>query len=58
LSRLERLTLNRTFVTDTGLTHLRSLNELRQLELIETQVTPAGIAKLKQALPKCQIEGP
>jgi hypothetical protein len=39
---------------DAGLVHLKELTELKSLSL-GTQVTDAGVEKLKQALPKCKI---
>jgi hypothetical protein len=43
-------------VTDTGLNHLVGLKELGMLKLTQTKVTKAGAQKLKQALPRCDIE--
>ena len=42
-----------TQVTDAGLVHLKGLPNLELLNLIGTQVTAAGVAELKKALPKC-----
>ena len=42
-------------ITDAGLEHLEGLNKLKSLVLGDTQVTDAGVAKLKQALPECRI---
>ncbi len=44
-----------TEITDAGLEHLRGLTELNVLWLINTDITDAGVAALKQSLPKCQI---
>ena len=41
--------------TDAGLVYLKDLANLTQLVLEGTKVTDAGVAKLKQALPKCRI---
>jgi hypothetical protein len=38
--------------------HLERLGNLRRLELTGTAVTAEGIARLKQALPNCQIVYP
>ena len=42
-------------VTDAGLEHLEKLSELRDLDLGDSPVTPEAVAKLRQALPKCEI---
>jgi hypothetical protein len=53
LKSLERLyLLGDSHVTDAGLTHLRTLTSLEYLFLHGTQVTDAGIANLKNSLPK------
>ena len=43
-------------MSDAGLAHLSALKNLTRLEVPGTKVTPAGVAKLKAALPNCQIE--
>jgi hypothetical protein len=53
--RLESLNLFDTQVTDDGLQHLQHLRALQQLGLIETGVTEAEVARLRKALPKCEI---
>ena len=58
LTRLQRLVLTGTQVTDAGLVHLKGLTGLQELWLGDTQVTDAGLAELNQALPMCQIYGP
>ena len=50
------LDLQRTEITDAGLEHLNGLKQLRFLNLTDTHVTDAGVAKLQQALPNCKIE--
>jgi len=47
--------LQELFVTDAGLVHLKGLTSLQTLGLGNTQVTDAGVAKLKEALPNCEI---
>lgn len=43
-------------VTDAGVAHLASLTNLRELNIIDTQITATGVAALNKALPKCMIE--
>lgn len=42
-------------LTDTGLEYLSRLPKLKQLTLMKTQVTPAGLARFRAAKPDCQI---
>ncbi len=42
-------------VIDSDLEYVIPLKELRQLDLTDTQVTDAGVAKLQQSLPNCKI---
>jgi len=42
-------------VTDAGLAHLSGLTRLRKLDLHGTRVTPAGVARLRRALPHAEI---
>jgi len=44
-----------TPITDAGLNALSGLSQLRFLALTDTKVTEAGAAKLKKALPHCEI---
>ena len=44
-----------TRVTDAGLEHLAGLKNLAQLDLTGTAVTDEGVAKLRAALPQCNI---
>ncbi len=46
LTRLKRLSLYGSFVSDAGLAHLRSLSELTFLDLSNTNVSDAGLAQL------------
>ncbi len=56
LRGLERLHLSETTLTDAGLAHLHGLKALQHLKLAgSTQITPAGIAKLQEALPNTKI---
>jgi WD40 repeat protein/Leucine-rich repeat (LRR) protein len=52
---LRMLELHQAPVTDAGLEHLTGLKNLAELRLHGTAVTDAGIAKLKAALPRCNI---
>jgi Leucine-rich repeat (LRR) protein len=56
LSGLQRLDLSSWRVTETGLEHLRGLTSLQTLNLINTRLTDTEVAKLKQALPNCNIQ--
>jgi len=58
LQNLYSIKLNGTRITDDGLFHLEKLTKLEYLSVSETQVTPAGVAKLKVALPACETVGP
>jgi len=42
-------------VPDAGLIHLAGLTKLEDLELVETDVTDAGVKQLQQALLNCRI---
>jgi hypothetical protein len=55
LSQLKSLYLIGTKVTDAGLEHLKDLSQLKSLYL-STKVTPAGVRRIKQALPNCTID--
>ena len=52
---LRKLHLHQTRVTDVGLEHLAGLKVLAELTLNGTAVTAKGVAKLKAALPNCNI---
>lgn len=53
--RLQSAILSGPGITDDGLRHLQELAELDNLTLYDTSVTPVGVARLRQLLPKCQI---
>lgn len=55
LQGLEYLNLYGTAITDAGLSHLSGLTNLKNLYLWQSKVTPEGAKKLKQALPKADI---
>ncbi len=58
LPKLQGLNLDNTQITDSGLEQLAVAKDLIHLSLRGTVVTPAGIAKLKQALPNLDISDP
>ncbi len=55
LTNLRYLNLTNTQITDAGLEHLKGLSNLENLELDDTQVTAEKRAKLRKALPNCEI---
>jgi Leucine Rich repeat len=55
LTKLEKLILIGTQVTDAGLAHLKSLTKLSSLDLAFTRVTDAGVTELQRALPGVRI---
>ncbi len=54
-NNLTVLSLGGTRVTDASLDQLAVLPRLTTLELRNTKVTAAGVAKLAKALPQCKI---
>ena len=55
LEKLHFLILYRTEITDASLKEVAKMKQLKDLELGGTSVTKAGVAKLKKALPNCDI---
>mgnify|MGYP002021178816 CR=1 FL=1 len=55
LTKLEKLFLDSTKITDAGLVHLKGLTNLKGLDLYKTKVTDAGVQELQKALPTCEI---
>ena len=55
LPELEYLNLYGTPVTDGGLAHLAEIKTLKKLYLWQSQVTAEGVARLREALPECEI---
>jgi hypothetical protein len=55
---LDKILLKNAGVTDAGLPVLAKNPKLTDVVLLGTKVTPAGVAALQQALPKCKIEWP
>ena len=57
LTRLRRLTLPHTLVTDQGVKDLGRLKDLEVVNLYRTRMTPAGFRELRSLLPGCGVEG-
>lgn len=57
-TRLEWLVLSHSQITDGGLRALERESDLIRVDLTRTRVTPAGVARLKQSLPRCEVLGP
>ena len=55
LANLEYLNLYGTKVSDAGLDPLKNLKKLKKLYLWQTQVTEAGVQKLKESLPDLEV---
>jgi hypothetical protein len=55
LKSLSTLGLSGTQDTDAGLVHLKALAGLQFVDLYDTAVTDAGVAKLRQWLPELKI---
>lgn len=55
LNKLEYLRISFTKVGDRGLVHLEKLNGLKKLVLGRTKVSENGIARLRSALPGCNV---
>jgi hypothetical protein len=55
LGHLKKLHLQESCVTDEGLDELAKLKQLQLLTLTRTEVTNAGAARLKRAMPNCHV---
>ena len=55
LVRLKRLWLNDTHLTDAAVSALASLDSLEDLYVVRTDMTIAGVKKLKEFRPGCRI---
>ena len=55
LSQLEELNLAATMVGDAGLEQLQKLESLKRVNLSATFVSDESVAKLRQALPDCEV---
>jgi hypothetical protein len=58
LSRLEVLWLTRSRITDASVEVLSQLAGLRELNVNHTEISAAGLAELRRALPKCRLVEP
>jgi hypothetical protein len=56
LTNLTLLRVAGTRLTDTGLRHLENLPRLKSLEIFDTDVTAAGVARFSNARPQCEVE--
>ncbi|NQU23826.1 MAG: hypothetical protein HQ567_21300 [Candidatus Nealsonbacteria bacterium] len=55
LSHLKTLEIESTRIGDEGIEHLATLKRLRRLYVTNTNATEQGLAKLRKALPGCEI---
>lgn len=55
LDRCLGLDLSQTEITDVSIPVLSQLTQLRHLDLRKTQLTAAGVARIRQALPGCEV---
>ena len=53
--KLEGLHLAGSPITDAGLKQLHSLKSLTKVYLKDAKVTEAGVAELRKALPRCEV---
>ncbi|MCE9529467.1 MAG: hypothetical protein K8R36_25745 [Planctomycetales bacterium] len=56
LTELDWLLLDAPQVTDGALEYLVGMKKMTRLILVRSSVTPAGVSRLQQALPQCEIE--
>jgi hypothetical protein len=56
--RVTGLSLRGPAYTDAAVEHISQLKDLKNLELRATQISEAGLARLRQELPACQIVAP
>ncbi len=55
LTNLETLNLSQTELTDAAVDTLSKLTSLKRLTLTQTKISEAGTARLRKALPKCEV---
>lgn len=56
LSKLKRLVLSGTAITDGCVDDLTKLTNLKELVLPKAAITPAALARLRAALPACDVQ--
>ena len=56
LQNLERLRLANTQISDAGLDQLTGITTLRHIDVTRCNVSAEGAQRLRQALPKCEIQ--
>ena len=54
-TNLTKLWLNETAITDASIPLLLKFKKLKQLQVIGTKLSPAGVIRLQQGLPACEI---
>jgi hypothetical protein len=55
LKSLKYLAIKRTAVSDASIEYLSQLKSIKELYIAETRITPAGVARLRAALPNYNI---
>jgi Leucine-rich repeat (LRR) protein len=55
MTQLEILSLRNSKITDVGVDHLVKLKNLKRLDVVNTSLTDAGVARLRAALPNCDL---
>jgi hypothetical protein len=55
LTKLQRLFLDDTQVTDAGMAHLRELKELQRLDLFGAAVSNAAVESLQRSVPGVKV---
>jgi hypothetical protein len=56
LPKLTRVFLGKSSLSDTCIPHLSKMTGLREIDLVETDMSAAGIELLRRALPDCKIK--
>lgn len=56
LPSLRALSIEDTFVTDAAIEHFQRMRSLKRLEIGDTRITPDGLARLRAALPGCEVK--
>jgi Leucine-rich repeat (LRR) protein len=55
MGQLEILSLRNSKITDVGIENLSKLKNLKRLDVVNTNLTDAGLARLRAALPGCEV---